>query len=126
MRKGLNQQQNTKNRPRRSRVQSAVIEHRTEISRVKRTEMHIAGLALPQQVPEEQEIADMNWLSSSIPHDLRNPLAAIHAGAETLLDVDSLPSDAKRLAMSIYRASRCVRELLTDLATIASGNRPTM
>jgi hypothetical protein len=40
--------------------------------------------------------------------------------------VDALPSEAKRLATSIYRAARRVREILTDLASGVSGNRPTI
>jgi hypothetical protein len=54
------------------------------------------------------------------------PLQHIHVGAEILLDVDLLPTDAKRLATSIYRAARRVRELLRDLASVVSGNRPTI
>ena len=68
-----------------------------------------------------ERIATIGRLSSSIVHDLRNPLAAIYAGAEMLMDTDIPPSQAKRLASSIYRASRRIQELLNDLANVSRG-----
>ena len=62
--------------------------------------------------------------SLSIIHDLRNPVATIYASAETLICVESLPHQIKRLATNIHRASERLSELLTDLSGILSGNRP--
>ena len=62
--------------------------------------------------------------SLSIIHDLRNPVATIRASAETLICVESLPHQIKRLATNIHCASERLNELLTDLSGILSGNRP--
>jgi signal transduction histidine kinase len=59
--------------------------------------------------------------STSLVHDLRNPLAAIYGGAEMLVDSDLPPVQSKRLASSIYRASRRIHELLQDLTNISRG-----
>jgi signal transduction histidine kinase len=58
------------------------------------------------------DIAALGSLSASIVHDLRNPLATIYAGAETLLKVDTLLSDAKRLAKNIHNAAARIQDCL--------------
>jgi signal transduction histidine kinase len=63
------------------------------------------------------------WLSTSILHDLRNPLGAIYAAAEMLLEADGGPTQTKRLATNIYRAAGRMRELLADLNTVARGDK---
>ena len=63
-----------------------------------------------------------SWaVSSSIVHDLRNPLAAIYGGAEMLVDTELSPPQMKRLAANIYRASRRIQELLQDLVNVSRG-----
>jgi signal transduction histidine kinase len=62
----------------------------------------------------------------SIAHDLRNPLGTIYVGAEMLMDVDATPAQVKRLATNIHSAAGRVRELLTDLASIARGRESTV
>jgi signal transduction histidine kinase len=69
----------------------------------------------------QERISTIGRLSGSIVHDLRNPLAAIYGGAEILVDSDLPPAQAKRLAASIYRASRRIQELLQDLVNISRG-----
>jgi outer membrane protein TolC len=64
------------------------------------------------------------WLSTSVVHDLRNPLGAIFAAAEMLIEVDAGPVQVKRLATNIHRAAGRMRELLADLNSAARGNRP--
>jgi signal transduction histidine kinase len=71
----------------------------------------------------QERISTIGRLSSSIVHDLRNPLAAIYGGAEMLVDADLPPGHVKRLAGNIYRASRRIQELLQDLLNVASGSR---
>jgi signal transduction histidine kinase len=66
----------------------------------------------------------VEWLSTSVVHDLRNPLGAIFAAAEMLIEVDAGPAQVKRLATNIYRAAGRMRELLADLNSAARGNRP--
>jgi signal transduction histidine kinase len=70
-----------------------------------------------------ERISTIGRLSSSIVHDLRNPLAAIYGGAEMLVDADLPPAHVKRLAGNIYRASRRIQELLQDLLNVSRGAR---
>lgn len=69
----------------------------------------------------QERIATIGQLSTSIVHDLRNPLAAIYGGAEMLVDGDLPPSKVKRLAANIYRASRNIQDLLQELSDISLG-----
>ncbi len=78
-----------------------------------------------EELIRQERISTIGRLSSSIVHDLRNPLAAIYGGAEMLIDSDLPPTQAKRLAGSIYRASRRIQELLQDLSNISRG-RPAV
>ncbi|MEO8131863.1 MAG: HAMP domain-containing sensor histidine kinase, partial [Bryobacteraceae bacterium] len=68
-----------------------------------------------------ERIATIGRLSTSIAHDLRNPLAAIYGGSEMLVDGDLPPMQVKRLALNIYRASRRIQELLQDLVNVSRG-----
>ncbi|MBV8865291.1 MAG: HAMP domain-containing protein [Acidobacteriaceae bacterium] len=67
----------------------------------------------------QERIATIGRLSTSIVHDLRNPLAAIYGGAEMLVDADLSPEQSKRLALNIYNASSRIRKLLQDLSEVA-------
>lgn len=69
----------------------------------------------------QERISTIGRLSSSIVHDLRNPLAAIYGGAEMLVDSDLPPAQTKRLASNIYRSSRKIQELLQDLLDVSRG-----
>lgn len=69
----------------------------------------------------QERISTIGRLSGSIVHDLRNPLAAIYGGAEMLVDTDLPPTHVKRLAGNIYRASRRIQELLSDLLNVSRG-----
>ncbi len=73
----------------------------------------------------QQRISSMGWLSTSIIHDLRNPLGTVFAGAEMLMQLDPASTQGKRLAANIYRAAGRMRELLADLAGANCGNRST-
>ncbi len=67
----------------------------------------------------QERIATIGRLSSSIVHDLRNPLAAIYGGAEMLVDADLSPEQSKRLAANIYTASRRIQQLLQELVDVS-------
>jgi signal transduction histidine kinase len=69
----------------------------------------------------QERIMTIGRLSTSIVHDLRNPLAAIYGGAEMLVDGDLNPQQVQRLAGNIYRASRHVQELLQELVEVGRG-----
>jgi signal transduction histidine kinase len=68
-----------------------------------------------------ERIATIGQLSTSIVHDLRNPLAAIYGGAEMLVDGQLSGSQVQRLAANIYKASRHIQELLQELSDISRG-----
>ena len=73
------------------------------------------------ELVRQERISTIGRLSSSIVHDLRNPLAAIYGGAEMLVDSDLSDTQMKRLAGNIYRASRRIQELLQDLLHVSRG-----
>src|SRR5580692_7321455 len=73
----------------------------------------------------QENLSDVEWLYTSIVHDLRNPLAAICAAAEILTELDSGQTQVKRLSINICRAAGRMRELLADLSSAAHGDRPT-
>jgi signal transduction histidine kinase len=69
----------------------------------------------------QERIATIGRLSTSIIHDLRNPLAAIYGGAEMLVDGKLSGTQVERLASNIYKASRQVQNLLQELADVTQG-----
>jgi signal transduction histidine kinase len=69
----------------------------------------------------QERISTIGRLSTSIIHDLRNPLASIYGGAEMLVDTDLSPEQVRRLASNIYRSSRQVQDLLQELADVTEG-----
>ena len=74
-----------------------------------------------EELIRQERIATIGHLSTSIVHDLRNPLAAIYGGSEMLVDGDLSPTTIKRLAGNIYRASRHIQDMLQELADLARG-----
>jgi signal transduction histidine kinase len=73
------------------------------------------------ELVRQERISTIGRLSSSIVHDLRNPLAAIYGGAEMMVDSDLPEAQMKRLAGNIYRASRRMQGLLQDLLHVSRG-----
>jgi len=65
----------------------------------------------------------MDWLSTSIVHDLRNPVATIYAGSEMLMNVGAMPAEVKRLAANMYRAAGRMQEMLAEVSYLTCGNR---
>ncbi len=65
----------------------------------------------------------------SIVHDLRNPLATIHGGAEMLAREGLSPTQIRRLARNVYSASIRMGELLEEFLDRSKGGgfdkRPT-
>lgn len=68
-----------------------------------------------------ERILTISRLSTSLVHDLRNPLAAIYGGAEMLVDMELPPAQVKRLAGNIYHSAARLRVLLSDLASVGRG-----
>lgn len=74
-----------------------------------------------EELIRHEQIATIARLSSSIVHDLRNPLAAIYGGAEMLMDGNLTESQAHRVAGNIYRSSRIINEMLQELVNVSRG-----
>jgi signal transduction histidine kinase len=73
----------------------------------------------------QSRISGIALLSTSIVHDLRNPLGTVLAGAEMLMDLDPGSAQGQRLVVNIYRAAGRMRELLAALADASCGNKST-
>ncbi len=99
------------------------VESRDELGRLTETFNNMCSSiqSARQELIQKERIATIGRLSSSIVHDLRNPLAAIYGGAEMLVDSDLPPTQVRRLAQNIYRASRRIQELLQDLVNVSRG-----
>jgi len=74
-----------------------------------------------EELIRRERIATIGQLSTSIVHDLRNPLAAIYAGAEMLVDSNLPEEQTRRLARNIYRASRGIQDMLQQLLDASRG-----
>ena len=68
-----------------------------------------------------ERISTIGQLSTSIVHDLRNPLAAIYGGSELLMDGEWNPAQTQRLAGNIYRSSRMIKDMLQELSDVSRG-----
>lgn len=101
------------------------VESRDELGRLTETfnNMCASIQSAQRELIQKEQIATIGRLSTSIVHDLRNPLAAIYGGSEMLVDSDLPPSQVKRLAQNIYRASRRIQELLQDLVNVSRGKQ---
>jgi signal transduction histidine kinase len=75
-----------------------------------------------QELIRQERIATVDRLSTSIIHDLRNPLAAIYGGAEMLVDGELSVDQVKKLASSIYGSSRRILAMLQELADTSRGH----
>jgi signal transduction histidine kinase len=74
-----------------------------------------------RQLIRQERLTTIGRLSTSLVHDLRNPLAAIYGGAEMLMDAELSAEQVRRLAASIYRSSRRVQSLLSELQDVGRG-----
>jgi len=74
-----------------------------------------------RELIRHERIATIGRMSTSIVHDLRNPLAAIYGGAEMLMDEELSTHQVQRLAGNIYRSSRRMQELLQELVDAGRG-----
>jgi signal transduction histidine kinase len=64
-----------------------------------------------------------DWHSTSILHDLRNPVATICASSEMLMTSDVRPDEMKRLAANMHSAAARMRKLLAEVSSALSGNK---
>jgi signal transduction histidine kinase len=101
------------------------IQSNDELGRLAQTfnEMCASIRSAREELIRQERIGTIGRLSTSIVHDLRNPLAAIYGGAEMLVDDDLSKEQVRRLANNIYRSSRRVQTLLQELADVTRGRR---
>ncbi len=92
-----------------------------EIGRLARTfnNMCASIQSSREELIRQERISTIGRLSTSIVHDLRNPLAAVYAGAEMLMDGHLKPEQIARLARNIYRASRGIQDMLQQLLNVS-------
>jgi signal transduction histidine kinase len=104
------------------------VESRDELGRLTETFNNMCNSlqSAQRELIQKEQIATIGRLSTSIVHDLRNPLAAIYGGAEMLVDSELPAPQVKRLAQNIYRASRRMQELLQDLVNVSRGKQSTL
>lgn len=97
-----------------------------EIGRLARTfnSMRESLKEAQQKLIRQERLSTIGRLSTSLVHDLRNPLAAVYGGAEMLMDAELKPEQVRRLASSIYRSSRKIQALLAELQEIGRGPAP--
>jgi signal transduction histidine kinase len=74
-----------------------------------------------EELIRQERISTIGRLSTSIVHDLRNPLASIYGGAEMMMDGDLSEAQMRRLAENIYRSSRAINDLLQELVDVSRG-----
>jgi signal transduction histidine kinase len=99
------------------------IESRDEIGRLAQTfnSMCASISTAREDLIRQERISTIGRLSTSIIHDLRNPLAAIYGGAEMLVDSQLSPPQVQRLSQNIYRSSRQIQDMLQELADVTQG-----
>jgi signal transduction histidine kinase len=78
-----------------------------------------------EELIRHERISTIGRLSSSIVHDLRNPLASIYGGAEMMMDGDLSEAQMRRVAENIYRSSKAINDLLQELVDVSRGRMHT-
>jgi signal transduction histidine kinase len=94
-----------------------------ELGRLARTFNTMSGSiqGAREELIRRERISTIGQLSSSIVHDLRNPLASIYGGAEMMMDGNLSADQLHRLAGNIYRSSRVIKEMLQELVDVSRG-----
>src|SRR5579863_10431509 len=113
--------------PNEFQVQPHVNRHRRAVRPFKETCVRPSKMATHflRSESRQENTFGSEWLYTSIVHDLRNPLGAICTASEMLIEADAGPNQVKRLATHIHRAAGRMRELLTDLGSVACGDQST-
>jgi signal transduction histidine kinase len=94
-----------------------------ELGRLARTFNTMSGSIQDAQAEliRQERMLTIGRLSTSIVHDLRNPLASIYGGAEMMMDGNLSEAQLHRLAGNIYRSSRVIKDLLQELSDVSRG-----
>ena len=78
-----------------------------------------------EELIRQERITTIGRLSTSIVHDLRNPLASIYGGAEMMMDGHLSEAQLHRVATNVYRSSHAINELLQELVDVSRGRTRT-
>jgi len=78
-----------------------------------------------EELIRQERITTIGRLSTSIVHDLRNPLASIYGGAEMMMDGHLSEAQMQRVATNVYRSSHAINELLQELVDVSRGRTRT-
>jgi len=81
--------------------------------------VHAVAAVIPKG--RQGRISALDQLSTSILHDLRNPLASICGCSEMLVDLELTPEQVRRLSSNIHQAAGRMRELLGNLFDLTQG-----
>jgi len=94
-----------------------------ELGRLARTFNAMCGSiqGAREELIRQERISTIGRLSSSIVHDLRNPLASIYGGAEMMMDGHLSEAQLHRVATNLYRSSRAINDLLQELVDVSRG-----
>ncbi len=94
-----------------------------ELARLARTfnQMSASIQEAREELIRQERLSTIGRLASSIVHDLRNPLAAIYGGAEMMVDGELSAQQTQRVAQTIYRSSRVIKDLLQELVDVSRG-----
>jgi signal transduction histidine kinase len=94
-----------------------------ELARLARTfnQMSASIEDAREDLIRHERLSTIGRLATSIVHDLRNPLAAIYGGAEMMVDGELNRGQTQRVAQSIYRSSRVIKDLLQELVEVSRG-----
>jgi signal transduction histidine kinase len=117
----------TVEKPDESQFQVLLKKYRVALWRLKETcvsGIKMIALSLRSE-SGQRNMSALEWLSTSIVHDLRNPLGTVYAAAEMLMDLNLAPIQVQRLATNIFCAAGRMRELLADINGLAGGHGPT-
>jgi signal transduction histidine kinase len=99
------------------------VESEDELGRLARTfnAMCVSIQRGREELVRQERLSTIGRLSSSLVHDLRNPLAAIYAGSEMLAEGGMPENQNRRLAANIHRASRHIQQMLKELVQVCRG-----
>lgn len=94
-----------------------------ELGRLARTFNDMCGSIQEarEELIRQERIATIGRLSTSIVHDLRNPLASIYGGAEMMMDGHLSEAQLHRVATNVYRSSAAINQLLQELVDVSRG-----
>lgn len=78
-------------------------------------DLRLLALKLGARVAEQTRHAPVITATTALVHDIRNPLATVHAGASYLAQLDGVPDEVRQVAEDMLSSADTARRLLVDL-----------